>query len=571
MAYIQQEFIDYKTELKASHLKNIENAIIALDNEMWGEEQYYTLPSPTWMTDNSYTTEFTQGYIFGDTRCKLNPGDDFLALDIKVKSAGTIKVYILSTSFKIENSYEFTVSAGLNSNIDMSSVEYDNTKAHYVAILGVNTSLLALYTVTGSYGYRLNADGSNNTARNYPLGYAIHTYNKSATLKERVVSLEGSLGQQIVTNVSELEEAVINGGYIFVESGTYELNDTLVLQSGTRITGVRGKSIISVPSDVLIGLDLRNATDIVIENLTIQGAYNGTPLKSGMQPVKPGIVDTVEQAYTLANIGYQSDMTNGGVTTEYIPQVGINVNACEKCEILGCEITKFSYAGIMNRLSGKNYRYAMKVNSNYINDCYIGIWVYDEAERTQYIANNVALCQIGFYMDSGTNLLSACSFTANRIGMMLGHGWNHAHGEVTDCAFTHCSLFGLLAKNIQNGQTFNGGKFGYSDSETGNGGGYSVWVENSMGIVLQNLKLIQCNSYFTGQLTTTYSKSADETDVFGNSHYTYTEKTVAAQGAHKIFNCSSTGGNTNITDGAIVTRRENFYLSGANASELNDA
>ena len=548
---------------------NLVASINEIASEIAGDTLYTVLPAETWMTDYSYTTEFTQGYIFGDTRCILSPNDTLVSIDIAAKAAGTMSVYLLNTSFGIVTSQSVTVSAGINYGIDLSSLDYDKSKSYYVAVCGDTTALLTKYTVTGSYGYRLDKDGSNKVARNYPLGYAIHTSSQIDSLKDRVEELETN-SLQIVTTVSELEAAVLNGGYIFVNPGTYEITTPLALKSGTRIEGARGASIIQVPSSVLIGFDLRNVEDVVIQNLTIRGAYNGTPLKSGMQPVAPGIVDTVDDAYALSGIGYQTDLTNLCVTDTYVPQVGINVNTCEKCEILGCEITKFSYAGIMNRLSGKNYRYAMKVNNNYINDCYIGIWVYDEAERTQYIANNVALCQIGFYMDSGTNLLNACSFTANRIGMMMGHGWNHAHGEVTDCAFTHCGLFGLLAKNIQHGQTFNGGKFGYADPEEGNGGGYAVWVENSMGIVLQNLKLINCNSCFTGRLTTTYSKNSTENDVFGNSHYTYTENTVTSQGAHRVFNCSSTGGSFLISDDAVVRRKENFYLSGADSSALND-
>lgn len=555
--------------LNTSNKTNLVGAINEVAEEVMGQNVPSTLPSETWMTDYSYTTEFTQGYIFGDTRCILSPGESLVSIDVAAKSAGNMTVYLLDTAFGIVTSHSISVNAGINYGIDLSSFTYDTSKNYYVALYGDTASLLAKYTATGTYGYRLDSNGANKVARNYPLGYAIHKTTQVDSLKSRVETLETNK-LQIVTTVPELEAAVANGGYIFVERGTYELSCPLALRTGTRIEGIRGASIISVPSSVSIGLDMRNVEDIVIQNLTIRGAYNGTPTKSGMQPVAPGIVNTLEDAYALNGIGYQTDLTNLCITEELIPQVGINVNACEKCEILGCEILNFSYAGIMNRLSGKNYRYAMKVNNNYINNCYIGIWTYDEAERTQYIANNVALCQIGFYMDSGTNLLNACSFTANRIGMLLGHGWNHAHGEVTDCAFTHCSLFGLLAKNIQNGQTFNGGKFGYADAESGNGGGYAVWVENSMGIVLQNLKLIQCNSCFTGRLTTTYSKSSTEIDVFGNNHYTYTENTVTAQGAHRIFNCSSTGGTCLISNEAVVTRKENFYLSGADASALND-
>lgn len=396
--------------------------------------------------------------------------------------------------------------------------------------------------------------------------------------QEKIIYLHKSNKLQPPSEIKDLNTLIQENDIVYLEPKIYQLKSTLIIPSGKKIIGIRGKTIIKVPKDLKIGVNLLNVRDVVIENVTIEGSYNGTPTKVGLQPVRSGLINFPEDIYKWKGAGYNTDMINGGATSEYIPQIGININACERIEILGSEIKNFSWAGIANRLSGKNYQYAIKIGDNYINNCYCGIYLYDEAERSQYIANNISLCQIGLFLDSGTNTFYGIAFTANRVGLVLSNGWNHAHGEFTDCSFTHCSLFSIIAKDIEHGQVFEGCKIGYCDAEAGNNG-YCMLIKNSRGIAFNNGRLFNANVKFEGKFYKHgVSFSVGNPDQFNNIQNVMTFQNVLEEtsnyngGVNKFLNNQVTSGSFVLLDGLTssnVILKDNYYISGRDSKDLN--
>ena len=566
---------DCKKSLK-EHVVLIENELSKIDSTLY---RHQSLPTAEWK-DKSFNSNAGTDGIFFDKRNKISAINKLVKIGVNAKNDGVVKIHYLSTTSpyaEIANESHQVVS-GVNEFVPTATLTYEQEM--YVAFSNDETSSPGIRIVYPSDGsgqaIKKNISSGVITEQTYP--YALWIY----TLQNRVDTLEERIDEGEITTLSGLKKALSdNIGFIRLGAASITLDGTLSIPSGTKISGVRGKTVINVPSSVLKGIELSSVNDVVIENVTLAGAYNGTPVKTGLQPVKPGIVDTSEEARLFTNAGYQTDLTNGGVTSTYVPQIGININECEKIEIIGCEIKNFSYYGIANALSGKNYRYACKFENNYINNCYCGIYIYKEAERSQYIANNVSLCQIGLYMDSGTNMFTDCAFSANRIGMFMNNGWNHAHGVQTGNAFTHCSLYSLYAYNVENGEVFSQCKFGYVDNEEGNDNN-AIYAKNSRGLFFNNCQMISCNIKFDGKFYLHCTgKTIGTADQFGNTNYVITYEDISGQasqyngGVSQILGSSyiSNGGNITISsdlDATNVVMKNNYFIDGRNSSGLNN-
>lgn len=348
----------------------------------------------------------------------------------------------------------------------------------------------------------------------------------------------GETTKGLVGKVDDLEQIVASNDLveairrlernINLAAGEYELNEQLNIPSGTKISGVRGRTIIRVHATQ--GLVVNNATDVKLQDLTIVGDAPDMPTKSGLQPVSKGSINDYNDALNEVGIG---------------TQIGVVLQASEKVEIYGCEIKNFDAYGLKVVSCGKNYRYAIRVENNWINNCYCGIKTEQEAERSNYFANVISLCQIGAYIDSGTNFFTACSFAANYIGCVFGNGANAAHGHATDCAFTHCTLHGLVCYNLFAGQIFNGCKVGYVDSVDKKYGNAMVVID-SRGVTFNNGYLISAKLYFHGS----YEGDDSSAHLLANN---------------MIVNLAQLD-----VVGCTLHKSNNYYADGSDSSQFND-
>ena len=328
----------------------------------------------------------------------------------------------------------------------------------------------------------------------------------------------------------DLVKALSESDYVEIPSGTYDFSSQINVPSGKTIRGISGKTILRFKGSN-IGLNIDSSNDVVLENLILQGDYPDTPVENKLNPVARGLVDSYSEAYTEKNVGIVKGVLKS--------QVGIRINGGERVRINGCVIKNFSSYGIYVSLSGKKYINSIQITNNYIMNNYCGIKTDKEAERMVIDGNYITLNQIGFYMNSGANMIDNTSFNANRVGMVLADGPNHAHGVVSNSPFTHCSLFGLVAYNVKYGQLFNGCKFGYGD----------VYLYKSKGIFFNACQLLNLSITSDGKWTNGQSES----------------------GVNIIHNCcTSEGVNIFMINKGYFDLKNNFSIDGIDALKLNN-
>jgi hypothetical protein len=438
------------------------------------------LPAAGWINKNWNATSGSDG-IFFDRRCVISATNRLTNIRLNLATAGTIRLHLLDAAFNTVQSAEVSLPAGV-SDAMIPNITYNGSM--YVGVQNITGAMRTIFPGDNpGMGYKKTIATGVTAVDDYSFAYQLETSDYSATLPARVTAIEGQLGSSALEG--DLSAIIASGrSDIRLAPREYTLSSTLDIPSGTRITGVRGRTIIRVLETAPIGIRIKNAQDVTLQDVTIIGAAPDTPTQAGLQPAAPGMVDSWNDAYREVNKG----MVNG----QSKPQIGVSVDTSEKIEIYGCEIKNFSSYGLNVIQSGKNYRYAIRIENNWINNCYCGIKTQQEAERSNYIANVVSLCQIGIYIDSGTNMFTACAMEANRIGMVLGNGYNHAHGEISDCPMTHCSLHGLVAVGIQYGQILSGCKLGYTD------GTPVAYIKDCRGVFFVNGVIVNGTVAFDG-------------------------------------------------------------------------
>ena len=95
-------------------------------------------------------------------------------------------------------------------------------------------------------------------------------------------------------------------------------------------------------------------------------------------------------------------------------------------------------------------------------------------------------------MDSGTNDIKGMSLNANRVGMVLSNGLNHAHGLISNIQITHNSLLDLVAYQVQHGQNFDNSKFGFNASSR------NIYLYQSKGVIFNYCQLVTFGSITYG-------------------------------------------------------------------------
>jgi len=328
----------------------------------------------------------------------------------------------------------------------------------------------------------------------------------------------------------DLEKEILTSDVILVPSGTHTLKRTISIPNGKRITGVKGKSIIYCPPEVATAFLIEGANDITLEDLVIRGSAPNTEVTKSLNPVAPGVIDTWKDAVDLKNIGEQT---------------GIRIVGGERIKIDGLEISNFSKFGLHVSRSGRTYNFGIQVLNCFINNNYCGIKTDDEAERSQYIANFLTLNQIGFYMDSGTNMIDNCAFNANRVGLVLNDGYNHAHGNINSSAFTHNSLYGVVAHQIQFGQKFDDCKFGF---------GGDLYIYQSKGIVTNNCQWVTYLTYFVDGRYRNPKTGEEEGINIAHNNISNTAENIAFK----------------VSDGGVIDLRGNISFNGDTPAYFNN-
>jgi len=274
------------------------------------------------------------------------------------------------------------------------------------------------------------------------------------SLTSRIVALEtGS-----VVNF-DLQAEVNAKMVVFIPEGIHELTSTLVIPSGRKIHGVRGKSIVKAGPALLRLIDIDGVIDVTLNDFDVLGVASNTTLGGLHNGPASGVVDTYLDGVNEVNAGTKT---------------GIYLNASERVNISGLRISNFDKYGIQDKLCGKYYEYGIKVTDNYIHDNYCGIKTESEAEYSTYTANSITKCQIGVYCNSGNNLWSNNHLDKNRIGLVMSNGLNNSHGSFTGCTFNHNTLYSMVLNALSAGEMFTGCQIFYGH----------IYLKDSKGVVI---------------------------------------------------------------------------------------
>ena len=307
---------------------------------------------------------------------------------------------------------------------------------------------------------------------------------------------------------AELKDYITKNKIVRLGSGIWDLTSTITIPEGTKIQGIPGKTIFRV-TEGIIGLYILN------KNTTIEGiefqAISGT-------------------VYTLANKTEAKTRTGIGNTTA----ISTASNGT-KALVSNCSFTGFNKAGVWLS-AGIQLKENPRVQNCYFTNCYIGLWVGETAEYSQYSSITTDSCQVGLFIDAANTLGSLIHSTSCIYGVIVsGFGnANQGHGSISASTFNHC-VTGIYVVDLISGFVFTGCQLQVS----------AMIVENSEGVLFSNA------------------------DVGGDININKGSGTFA--GLTMIHNnIFRAGSNITLTGVPLASLKNNLYMSGSDSTSINN-
>ena len=487
VTYVKYDFsysIDYHINVNGMNGKVNETHL-----EVFDKTNNVVLPLENYV-DSTFTANTGNiNNIYFDTRNFISYNKK-ITVKVKCATDGNINIVAIKSDATVLKSINKAVVLGINSiELDFSDV----AESFYIGIQPLQSGL-GVKSNANATTARVKRNGSSTIGSlAYDLGYEV-SYKEGNSVLDRLDKIEVEI---FIPKSFDIVKELNLKNRVYLPDYPIDLETELNIPSGKEIIGVKGKSIINVKDTARYGFNIGTSNDVYIKNVTLKGSAPNTPINTTLNPVMAGIVDSFQEAKDLNKIG----LINGVIK----PQTGIRLNGGEKVVIEGCEIMNFSEFGFHVSKTGKKYQYALNFLNNSLHDNYCGIKTDLEAERSFYTDNYVTLNQIGFYMDSGTNDIKGMSLNANRIGMVLSNGFNHAHGLISNIQITHNSLLDLIAYQVEFGQNFDNSKFGFNASSQ------NIYLYQSKGIIFNFCQLVSFGSIVTDGIfpnDTTNSRNA---------------------------------------------------------------
>jgi hypothetical protein len=251
------------------------------------------------------------------------------------------------------------------------------------------------------------------------------------TLEEKVSKLDGS------QTSFDLKEELSKNDNVFVPFGTHNITSTVVVPSGKRIYGVRGKSILQAASGVLKVLSISGGEDITIEGVTIKG--EGSDIDY--------LTDT-----TITSIA--EGIAEVGAGTKY----GVYIDGGKRITIKDTRITNFDYCGIYGvNGSGTTYHDGHNFSNLFIQNCYTGIFIDDRFEFGKYSNIEITDNVIGLRINSANMNMVSSNINRNVFGCLIeATSTNWGHGGFANVFINHNEMIGLYLNAVTSGFTFNG-------------------------------------------------------------------------------------------------------------------
>lgn len=235
------------------------------------------------------------------------------------------------------------------------------------------------------------------------------------------------------TTGAELQILLNTNSHVQLKAGIIVITQPLVVPPNTKISGVRGGTILRLSgSGAIVNLD-GSSYNIEFESLTFDG-------NSPVVPVAMSRADIIGKPGMGVNMGIYA---NG-----YAKNISIH----------NCEFINFNGAGINLYRTHQLYGKTFKITDNQFNNCFIGLLSDVRSEYHSYVGNTFAYNRFGAFIEGGNNFGSNNQFNANGIGLVLSgtSADNDSHGTMGNCSFNHNQSFSIYCIDINNGFTFAG-------------------------------------------------------------------------------------------------------------------
>ena len=401
----------------------------------------------------NYSTELSENYNYFDTRCLVEDKALFQGVNVVCNNAGDLKIDVIDMNKQIIYSETKTVVSGLSllSFSDLSSVQ----APFYVGITCVTAKIKTNHPPDGEgFSFWKPVANADFTALPYRLAYSINVFSGGLYKKFETLQI------MVYSETTQLQNLINNNRKIGLADKIFEVENTIILPSGTTIDGVFGRTILKAKTG-FIGdiLKAENKEDIRLSNFVIEG--NKTDYAYSMNGIDTGV-------------GIINDIDEAIAGTYRNAENGIVLNSTESVILEGLIIRKLGGIGIKANHVGQNYTRGLKALKIFIKDCHTGLFGENEHEYSNYSELMVTLCQIGQYFESG-NLMTANSiFTRCRIGILVNEGYNHAHGTSGLLEIKHHQLAGIAFNNITAGHYCPSLHLDYAN----------IYIRNSKGIAI---------------------------------------------------------------------------------------
>ncbi len=236
-------------------------------------------------------------------------------------------------------------------------------------------------------------------------------------------------------SIFNLSELLHREDHVFVPAGDHYINETIIVDSFKKISGIIGKSkLIASPGFTGAILELNGVTNVEISGISFVGNQN--------------------QFSKLYNICSSRDSIREFEGRTY--GIGIHIkNRSSECWISTCEFSYFGDACLRLSNSGGR-RFPIGISSLSMSKSFCGVDNYG-MEYSPTVSVTVTDCVFGIILDAGNQFFSACSFNDNGIGLYLRSTHpNNSHGSFAACNFNHSAVFSIFSDGIDFGETFSG-------------------------------------------------------------------------------------------------------------------
>jgi hypothetical protein len=259
----------------------------------------------------------------------------------------------------------------------------------------------------------------------------------------------------LVINEGNIQALINDNDFIQLPAGIIEISNPILVPTGKRIEGIRGKTIIKLINGCNNAFLLENVKDVNISHLTILGSYATPDILSG------STLGNDTQVKSENGIGLEKGIIfKGSSYDNHISEINF---------------FNLSHSGIYVEQSSETPTYtgAMKGLNLNAKNCYSGYYFHESGEYSELINIEAQNCNFGIITKTGNLYLSNCSFVYNRVGFAGLDGVNDSHSSISNTAINHNKLYNIFIFNTEKGWFFNGCEIFEA----------VTWLENSKGFV----------------------------------------------------------------------------------------